>query len=95
MIFIYCKSAWVQAKDLVAQLLVVNPAQRLSAAQALAHPWIVVSLSISRELHLFGLSSGVRTIQYLQSINQRHVQPSPARAMSPHTTSGVSFPAVT
>ena len=29
-----------QAKDLVAQLLVVDPSQRLSAKEALAHPWI-------------------------------------------------------
>ena len=33
---------FTQAKDLVAQLLVVDPSQRLSAMEALAHPWIQV-----------------------------------------------------
>ena len=36
-------NARMQAKDLVAQLLVVDPSQRLSAQEALAHPWVQVS----------------------------------------------------
>ncbi len=30
------------AKDIIQKLLVVNPAKRLTAAQALAHPWVAV-----------------------------------------------------
>lgn len=33
------------AKDLIRQLLVVDPARRLSAAEALQHPWIVEGLA--------------------------------------------------
>lgn len=32
------------AKDLIRRLLVVDPARRLSAAEALQHPWIVEGL---------------------------------------------------
>jgi serine/threonine protein kinase len=39
-----------QAKDLVAQLLVVNPSQRLSAEEALAHPWIEVTAKATTAL---------------------------------------------
>ena len=35
-----------QAKDLVAQLLVVDPSQRLSAREALAHPWVQASVHL-------------------------------------------------
>ena len=43
-----------QAKDLVAQLLVVDPSQRLSAKEALAHPWIQASVLLQdcTQLHL-------------------------------------------
>ncbi len=46
-----------QAKDLVAQLLVVDPSQRLSAKEALAHPWIQarVLLQDRTRLHLQAL----------------------------------------
>ncbi len=36
----YWSGVTAEAKDLIAKLLVVNPLERLTAAQALAHPWL-------------------------------------------------------
>jgi len=58
-----------QAKDFVKKLLVVNPAQRLSAGQALAHEWIQRAAP-KRELKSFGsVRDGIRNLK----------QPPPAR----------------
>jgi tRNA A-37 threonylcarbamoyl transferase component Bud32 len=51
------------AKDFVSKLLVVNPADRLSAEQALAHPWIVEQAP-KRALKSFAsVQSGLRSLQ--------------------------------
>lgn len=51
------------AKDFVSKLLVVNPADRLSAEQALSHPWIVEQAP-KRALKSFAsVQSGLRSLQ--------------------------------
>lgn len=34
-----------EAKDLINKMLTINPSKRITAAEALKHPWISVSLS--------------------------------------------------
>jgi len=51
------------AKDFVTKLLVVNPAERLTAEQALKHPWIIEQAP-KRALKSFAsVQSGLRSIQ--------------------------------
>lgn len=37
-----------EAKDLINKMLTINPAKRISAAEALKHPWICVSVRWGR-----------------------------------------------
>ncbi|KAG5180796.1 hypothetical protein JKP88DRAFT_200183 [Tribonema minus] len=53
------------AKDLITKLLVVDPAQRITAAQALKHPWIRASASVLMERGLFN------TLERLTAFNAR------------------------
>ena len=39
-----------EAKNLINSMLTVNPAKRITAAEALKHPWICVSLIVSLAL---------------------------------------------
>jgi serine/threonine protein kinase len=59
--FIYLFS--FSAKDFVKKLLVVNPAQRLTAGQALTHEWIQRAAP-KRELKSFGsVRDGIRNLK--------------------------------
>jgi len=54
------------AKDFVKKLLVVNPAQRLTSAQALAHPWLAEAAP-KRELKSFGsVRDGLKSMKLQQ-----------------------------
>jgi len=56
------------AKDFVSKLLVVNPADRLSAEQALTHPWIVEQAP-KRALKSFAsVQSGLRNLQEAKAV---------------------------
>lgn len=44
------------AKNLINQMLTVNPAKRVTASDALKHPWICVSLIVFLRFHVYILS---------------------------------------
>jgi len=48
-----------EAKTLVTSLLTVNPAQRLTAAAALTHPWLSVAVTLPAEAVLPGAATGL------------------------------------
>jgi tRNA A-37 threonylcarbamoyl transferase component Bud32 len=55
------------AKDFIRKLLVVNPAERLSAEQALKHPWILESAP-KRQLQSFGsVRDGLKSMKTIKA----------------------------
>jgi serine/threonine protein kinase len=49
-----------EAKDLIAQMLTVDPAQRPSAKQLLKHPWLAASPELLRTKGLGGTQSELK-----------------------------------
>lgn len=47
-----------EAKDFIRKLLVVNPAERMTASAALTHPWIVNAPSVNKPLSKLGSKLG-------------------------------------
>jgi calcium/calmodulin-dependent protein kinase I len=59
----YWAEVSAEAKDLIAKLLVVNPLERLTAEQALAHPWLTTDEDRLAGLALASAQAQLRSFQ--------------------------------
>lgn len=60
-----------RSQDLINKLLVVDPKKRLTAAEALAHPWFAKSSGSQRALH--GAMSRLQTLRVRRDLSDHDV----------------------
>lgn len=63
-----------EAKNLINSMLTVNPAKRITATEALKHPWICVSTGTQNPSNSFFLIYEIHCSTYLQTLFFNHVQ---------------------
>lgn len=65
-----------EAKNLINSMLTVNPAKRITATEALKHPWICVSTGTQNPSYSFFLIYEIHSSTYFQTLFFNHVQSS-------------------
>lgn len=65
-----------EAKNLINSMLTVNPAKRITATEALKHPWICVSTGTQNPSYRFFLIYEIHSSTYLQTLFFNHIQSS-------------------